>query len=72
MNTMCPACNGTLSESPVCPCGQKMEDCGPATDYAGPYSPYFNTHFQSDPCIHLFSSPACGYDRRIAISLEDI
>lgn len=72
MNTMCPACSGILTRGPVCGCGEEMVDSGPVTDYFGPYSPYFSLHFESSSCIHLFSCSACGYDRRIAINLENI
>lgn len=72
MSTMCPACSGIFDRAPVCPCGEKMIDSGPVTDFSGPYSPYFNINFESNHCTHLFSCPACGYDRRIAISLENI
>jgi hypothetical protein len=49
-----------------------MTDAGPASDYFGPYSPYFHTHFAADRCVHLFTCPACGSDRRMAIRLKII
>jgi hypothetical protein len=56
--------------APQCLCGETMLDSGPVTDYAGPYSPYFNMSFESTYCHHLFTCPACGKDRVIAVPLR--
>lgn len=72
MNTICPACSGLISSGPDCPCGREMADSGPASDYSGPYSPYFNCSFESPACIHLFTCPACGRDTRVAFPLLEI
>jgi hypothetical protein len=72
VNTMCPACSGLIKKGPDCPCGEKMLDSGPVTDYLGPYSPYFNTCFETPSCIHLFTCPACGRDIRVAVRLQEV
>ncbi len=72
MTTMCPACTGLMKNAPVCPCGEEMVDSGPATDYLGPYSPYFNNSFESPRCTHLFTCPACGRDARLDVPLQKI
>lgn len=72
MNTMCPACSGLIRTGPVCRCGEKTIDSGPVSDYWGPYSPYFNMRFESCHCLHLFSCPACGRDKRVAVRLQEV
>ncbi|MFZ5596211.1 MAG: hypothetical protein ACOY31_04270 [Bacillota bacterium] len=70
---MCPACSGNFYRAPSCPCGEKMADAGPVSDYYGPYSPYFSTCFESDPyCVHLFSCPCCGHDTHIRFKLRHV
>ncbi len=72
MNTACTLCNSMEKLSPACSCGQIMLDSGPVTDYAGPYSPYFNLSFEDDYCHHLFTCPACGADKIISVPLRRI
>lgn len=72
MHTACPACNGLLQTSPLCPCGREMVNSGMVSDYFGPYSPYFSTTFESECCVHLFTCPACGNDSRYGFRLEKI
>ncbi|MCL6610866.1 MAG: hypothetical protein K6T66_04910 [Peptococcaceae bacterium] len=69
---MCPACSGLITTGPDCPCGEEMEDGGPAADYFGPYSPYFNAAFESTGCVHLFTCPACGSHSLLYIPLREV
>ncbi len=69
MDTVCELCNGMRTLSPQCVCGGDMQDSGPAHDYSGPYSPYYNTDFEASYCHHLFTCPHCGRDRVISIPL---
>lgn len=75
----CPLCNGFVTVEKQCSCcGHEMSDCGMIEDYYGPYSPYENADLyepqgfwmlaNSLPCVHLFSCPNCGFDKRIGIS----
>ncbi len=67
--TACVLCNAMETLSPGCTCGAIMQDNGPVTDFAGPYSPYFHIGFASSHCPHLFTCPACGKDRVITVPL---
>ncbi|AGL02611.1 hypothetical protein [Desulfoscipio gibsoniae] len=69
METACVLCNALEKLSPRCSCGQIMQDSGPVTDYAGPYSPYFNMSFEDNYCHHLFTCPACKADKIISVPL---
>jgi len=73
----CPLCNGLIDFSQPCAvCGSAMEDSGMLEDYYGPYSPYGNIEFYEPDkdlkatgvaaCVHLFTCPKCGYDKRIS------
>lgn len=50
-----------------------MEDQGPVEDFFEPYSPYIAReeakmkNIDSTKCVHLFSCPKCGYDKRITV-----
>ncbi len=72
MPTLCPVCNGISNPAVFCPCGSKMEDYGPVDDYYGPYSPYFNTAFESSVCCHIFSCPVCGMDTRLPVPAQNL
>jgi hypothetical protein len=67
----CPLCNGIYTGRHICTCGTPLEDTGPVTDYYGPYSPYFNLSFEAPVCVHLFSCPACGRDRHVAVPVNN-
>lgn len=69
MSKICPLCNSIYNVKKTCNCGAEMQDTGPAADYNGPYSPYFNLAFEEPVCVHLFSCPVCGRDRQIAVRL---
>lgn len=69
---MCPFCSGLLISGPRCPCGEEMDDSGPASDYLEPYSPYFHGSFESPYCFHLFTCPSCGRDTRFAVCLQEV
>lgn len=72
MSTVCPVCNGISTYTVLCPCGNKMKDSGPAEDYSGPYSPYYNTSFNSNVCCHLFSCTVCGTDTRFHVPVQEL
>ncbi|MGQ9823941.1 MAG: hypothetical protein ACUVSK_02915, partial [Desulfotomaculales bacterium] len=55
--------------SVFCRCGSKMKDTNPVSDYYGPYSPYSGAGRTFSFCLHLFTCPACGKDRRVKIRL---
>ncbi|RKO67337.1 hypothetical protein [Desulfofundulus salinus] len=67
----CPLCNGIYTGRHICTCGTAMEDTGPVNDYYGPYSPYFNLSFEASACVHLFSCPACGRERHVAVPVDN-
>jgi len=66
---ICPLCNDIEEIAVPCTCGSKMRDAGPVSDYYGPYSPYFNAAFAAPDCLHLFTCPRCGQDKRVKIPL---
>jgi hypothetical protein len=69
--SFCPLCNNIIQLEMTCSCGTIMHDSGPVTDYYGPYSPYFNTEFESRVCHHLLTCPNCGQDTVRGIPLEE-
>lgn len=72
METACELCNAMVTMAPQCACGETMLDNGPAADYTGPYSPYYNTDFEDSFCHHLFTCPSCGRDAVISVPVRRI
>jgi len=72
MDTACELCNAMRTLDPQCACGGAMQDSGPVYDYAGPYSPYYNTEFEDPCCHHLFTCPDCGRDTIISVPLRPV
>ncbi|MEW5952801.1 MAG: hypothetical protein AB1815_03450 [Bacillota bacterium] len=70
MDTVCKLCNNMAEVKLNCNCGGAFQNSGPVTDYYGPYSPYYNVHFEANCCCHLFTCPRCGRDQVVAIALE--
>ncbi len=70
MSPVCPLCNDLEEPAVFCPCGKKMRDAGPVSDYYGPYSPYFNLEFAAPVCRHLFTCPQCGQEQRLPVFLR--
>lgn len=70
MPRICPLCNGLNTITIECPCGAKMQDAGPVSNYYGPYSPYGHAAFAALYCQHLFTCSRCGQDKRVKIALR--
>ena len=70
METACKLCNAMDQLHLDCTCGATLQDQGPAADYQGPYSPYYNETFEAGSCHHLFTCPRCGRDTVIAVAVE--
>lgn len=70
METACELCNAMKILTPECACGEIMRDEGPAHDYSGPYSPYYNSGFAEHFCRHLFNCPSCARDLLVSIPLR--
>jgi len=74
----CPLCNGFVEAEEYCLwCGHLMTDTGKMENYYGPYSPYDNMDQYEPPycwgsadtesCVHFFSCPVCGSDKKIGV-----
>ncbi|QID16092.1 hypothetical protein [Paenibacillus sp. RUD330] len=74
---LCPVCNGIRLLDAACPlCAGPAEDCGPAADYAGPYSPYSPVQTEDlssgleQACYHMVYCPACSSSCGVSVRIE--
>jgi len=72
---ICPLCNSLYQVYLKCPvCEETLVDTGILENYFEPYSPYLGEELLDrvdgvgpGKCIHLFSCPQCGYDKRYVV-----
>lgn len=80
---LCPICNGFEQLSAICrTCSGVMDDCGRASDYAGPYAPYqpvaedlsycMETMTFNLRCKHVVYCAYCNDIDEAAVSMREL